>query len=398
MRIIHLAVPIVFLALVGCGQAQDAADEPATASGEDAAPETAPAEAASSPASGDFETDHHRFEEVAPGVYFVTYTVPNFFNSNSMVIVNDADVVVVDSHITPATGRELIADIGRITDKPISVVVNTHFHYDHAHGNQAFESAKIIGHEFTRMKMAGTPLAEPTFAGHVGRISAGIEGLQRQIAEAASGEEGASEDAAGGDVAGGEDDAAGGDAEQKQVLEAQLAALQAHMATVEETTPRAPDVTLNERITLYRGDREIQLIFCGRAHTGGDIVVYLPNERLVFTGDMMLNGPSWLGDGHVDEWPATLENLKALDFELILPGHGPAFSDRGRIDLVQDYYRALWADVAALHGDGKSAAEAAATVDLTQFKDSLGIARAGADPQAVARIYRLLDAGAAADA
>ena len=49
-----------------------------------------------------------------------------------MVIVNDADVVVVDSHITPATGRELIADIGRITDKPISVVVNTHFHYDHA--------------------------------------------------------------------------------------------------------------------------------------------------------------------------------------------------------------------------------------------------------------------------
>ena len=397
MRIIHLATLIVLLALVGCGQAQDASDEPATASGEDAAPEPAPAEAAS-PAGGDFETDHHRFEEVAPGVYFVTYTVPNFFNSNSMVIVNDADVVVVDSHITPATGRELIADIGRITDKPISVVVNTHFHYDHAHGNQAFESAKIIGHEFTRMKMAGTPLAEPTFAGHVGRISAGIEGLQRQIAEAASGEEGAGEDAAGGDVAGGEDDAAGGDAEQKQALEAQLAALQAHMATVEETTPRAPDVTLNERITLYRGDREIQLIFCGRAHTGGDIVVYLPNERLVFTGDMMLNGPSWLGDGHVDEWPATLENLKALDFDLILPGHGPAFSDRGRIDLVQDYYRALWADVAALHGDGKSAAEAAATVDLTQFKDSLGIARPGADPQAVARIYRLLDAGAAADA
>ena len=170
------------------------------------------------------------------------------------------------------------------------------------------------------------------------------------------------------------------------------------MATVEETTPRAPDVTLNERITLYRGDREIQLIFCGRAHTGGDIVVYLPNERLVFTGDMMLNGPSWLGDGHVDEWPATLENLKALDFDLILPGHGPAFSDRGRIDLVQDYYRALWADVAAQHGEGKSAAEAAATVDLTQFKDSLGVARAGADPQAVARIYQLLDAGPSSDA
>lgn len=377
MRIVNLALPTALLALLmGCGQTQDAADAPAAES-EDAAPEPAPAEAASSRA-GDFETDHHRFEEVAPGVYFVTYTVPNFFNSNSMVIVNESDVVVVDSHITPATGRQLIADIGGVTDKPISVVVNTHFHFDHAHGNQVFEGAKVIGHEFTRMKMAGEPLAEPTFAGYRGSIAGGIERLRQQVAE--------TEDAA-----------------QQQTLQTQLAAMQAHMATVDETAPKAPDITLNERITLYRGEREIQLLFFGRAHTGGDIVVYLPNERLVFTGDLMLNGPSFLGDGHVDEWPATLENLKALDFDLILPGHGPTFADRGRIDLVQDYYRALWADVAAMHGEGKSAAEAAATVDLTQFKDSLGIARVGADAQAVVRIYQLLneraaDAGAPADA
>ena len=373
MRLMHLATLAALLTLLmGCGQTQDATEAPAAAS-EDAAPEPMPAESAASPEGGDFETDHHRFKEVAPGVHFVTYTVPNFFNSNSLVIVNENDVVVVDSHITPATGRQLIADIGGVTDKPISVVVNTHFHFDHAHGNQVFEGAKIIGHEFTRMKMAGEPLAEPTFAGYRGSIAGGIEGLRQQVA--------AAEDAA-----------------QKQTLETQLAALEAHMATVEETAPKAPDITLNERITLYRGEREIQLLFFGRAHTGGDIVVYLPNERLVFTGDLMLNGPSFLGDGHVDEWPATLENLKILDFDLILPGHGPSFTDRGRIDLVQDYYRALWAAVAAQHGDGKSAAEAAATVDLTQFKDSLGIARVGADPQAVARIYQLLNARAPADA
>ena len=366
MRFIQLAAIVVLLALgVGCGPAPEEGEAPAS---EQAAPE-APAEEAAAEASKDFATDFHRFEEVAPGVYFVTYTLPAFFNSNSMVLVNDADVIVVDSHITPETGRQLIADIRRITDKPISVVVNTHFHYDHAHGNQVFEGARIIGHEFTRMKMAGAPLEEHTFTDYLGRINAGIEGVQARLAEV--------------------------EAEQRSEIETQLAAMQAHLATVEETAPVAPNVTLNERITLYRGEREIQVVFCGRAHTGGDVVVFLPNERLVFTGDMMLGGPSWLGDGFVEEWPDTLENLKALDFDLILPGHGPTFADRGRIDLVQDYYRALFASVVALHGEGKTAEEAAAAVDLTQFKDTLGITRVGTDPQAVRRMYQLLDEGSA---
>ena len=363
------ALAALCLLVVGCGQATGEREAPAA---EPATPEAAPEEAQAATSgesgeSGDFATDHHRFEEVADGVYFVTYTVPGFFNSNSMVVVNEADVIVVDSHITPGTGRQLIADIRRITEKPISVLVNTHFHYDHAHGNQVFEGARIIGHEFTRMKMAGAPLEEHTFAGHVGRLGAGIDGLRAQLAELA--EE---------------------DGERRGELETRLANLEAHLADVKETAPVAPNVTLNERITLYRGEREIQVVFCGRAHTGGDVVVYLPNERLVFTGDMMLGGPSWLGDGFVDEWPATLENLKSLDFDLILPGHGPKFTDRGRIDLVQDYYRALWADVVALRSEGKTAAEAATAVDLTQFQN-LGVMRVGADPQAVARIYQLLE-------
>ena len=359
------ALAALCLIVVGCGQTGEDDTPAAEPTAPEAAPEEAPA--AASGESGDFATDHHRFEEVADGVYFVTYTVSGFFNSNSMVIVNEADVIVVDSHITPETGRQLIVDIRRITDKPISVLVNTHFHYDHAHGNQVFEGAKIIGHEFTRMKMAGAPLEEHTFTSYLGRVNTGIEGLQAQLAELTE-EEG----------------------ERRGELETQLAAMQSHLVTVEETAPMAPNVTLNERITLYRGDREIQLVFCGRAHTGGDVVVYLPNERLVFTGDMMLGGPSWLGDGFVDEWPATLENLKSLDFDLILPGHGPKFTDRGRIDLVQDYYRALWTGVVALRGEGKTAAEAAAAVDLTQFQN-LGVMRVGADPQAVARIYQLLN-------
>ena len=358
MGIIRLGALGAFLALlVGCGPSEAPASKPA-------APDPAPATPAQAP-GGDFATDTHRFEQVADGVYFVRYTVP-MFNSNSMVVVNDEDVVVVDSHITPATGRELLASIRQLTDKPISVLVNTHFHYDHAHGNQAFVPVKIIGHDFTRRKMAGAPLDEATFQRDLAGQPMALERLQKRLAETE-------------------------DAEARQGIEQRIALAQAHMEATREVDPVPPNITLNERMTLIRGEREIQIVFCGRAHTGGDVVVYLPKERIVFTGDMMLGGPSWLGDGHVDEWPETLENLKALDFDLILPGHGPPFKDRGRIDLVQDYYRALWAEVVAMRADGKSAAETAAAVDLTRFKETLGIARAGTDPLAVGRIYQLLE-------
>ena len=178
---------------------------------------------------------------------------------------------------------------------------------------------------------------------------------------------------------------------RRKEIEARIALQAAHIEATKEVDPVPPDTAFSERIILQRGTREIQVVFCGRAHTGGDVVVYLPEEKIVFTGDMMLGGPSWLGDGHVDEWPATLENLKALDFELILPGHGAGFRDRQRIDHVQAYYRDLWQQVVQLRADGKTIGDAAAAVDLTSFQDTLGISRPGTDPQAVGRMYQLLE-------
>jgi glyoxylase-like metal-dependent hydrolase (beta-lactamase superfamily II) len=174
-------------------------------------------------------------------------------------------------------------------------------------------------------------------------------------------------------------------------LEQRIALQTAHMEATKEITPMPPDTTFNERMSLFRGDREIQVHFFGRAHTGGDVVVYLPADKIAYTGDMALEGPSWLGDGHVDEWPDTLEGLKGLDLEMIVPGHGNAFTDLKRIDYVQAYYRDLWAQVVSLRAEGKSAGEAAGAVDLTNHEETLGISRVGTDPTAVARIYQLLD-------
>ena len=311
-------------------------------------------------------TDTHRLQEVANGVYFAQYTVPRF-NSNSLVVVNEDDVLVVDSHITPATGRALIASIRKITDKPITTVVNTHFHYDHAHGNQAFGPVTIVGHEFTRQQMAGEPLKARTYQDWIGRTTRTVESLGNRLATMEEGE-------------------------QHAALQRYLAGAKTELAEAGEIAPVAPNITLQERLTLFRGSREIQVVFCGRAHTGGDVVVFLPKERLVFTGDMMVGGPSWLGDGHVDEWPATLEKLKTLDFDLILPGHGPPFRNRDLIDHVAAYYGDLWREVAAARAAGKSIGQAASSVDLTAHKETLGIQRPGVDPPAVGRIYELLEA------
>lgn len=309
-------------------------------------------------------TDTHRFIEVRNEIYVAQSTDP-VFNSNSLVIVNDDDVILVDSHVTPAKARDLIKSIKAITPKPITALVNSHHHWDHAHGNQVFTDIPIIGHEFTYMKLATAPLDEPTYVSGLNGNAATLKRVKSQIAET-------------------------DDPQERERLETYLELFTEHSNDFDEIRPVPPTITLNERMTLYRGDREIQLIFLGRAHTGGDLAVYFPQEKVVFTGDMAFAGPSFLGDGYVDEWPQTLENLKALDFDVFVPGHGPPVTDLSRIDLVQEYYRDLWQQAAAMHAEGVEAVEAAKTIDLTNHTD-IPIRNVGADPQAVQRIYYRLD-------
>ena len=113
------------------------------------------------------ETDSHRFQQVAEGVWFATGTGSVFTMSNAMVLVGENDTLVVDSHVTGAASRALLDSIPALTDKPIRYLVNSHYHFDHAHGNQSFPpGVEIIGHEYTRIKLNGengNVLEENTF-------------------------------------------------------------------------------------------------------------------------------------------------------------------------------------------------------------------------------------------
>jgi cyclase len=179
---------------------------------------------------------------------------------------------------------------------------------------------------------------------------------------------------------------------QRATLEKQLAATQADLEELKMLKPTPPTMTYSSKMTLHRGQREIQLLFLGRGHTQGDTVVFLPNERIVCTGDLMESRLAYMGDAMFDEWITTLDALKELDFDTVLPGHGVPFQEKSLITAYQSYLKDFTSKVAELRKQGLSAEEAAQKVDLTSHQtDFPQIQGPGAEVRGVRRMYEWMD-------
>ena len=143
-----------------------------------------------------------------------------------------------------------------------------------------------------------------------------------------------------------------------------------------------------------RGDREIRLSYAGHGHSDTDILVYLPKERVLMTGDFF-EGPATgaLNFGFHDEWVTNLEKLKAIDYDVIVPGHGDPFKGKERIDYFQAFLRDLWNQTKALHDQKVPVADAAKRVDVSAHKPHYNALPAGPGFQenTIARIYQVLD-------
>jgi cyclase len=308
-----------------------------------------------------------KFNKVREGIYHAVGTGSLAVVGNSSFIVNDNDVIVVDDHVSPAAAWVLLEEIKEVTNKPVTTVINTHFHFDHAHGNQIFApNVQIIGHEFTRRMLLSNSIGMPLYQNYVTGLPGQIDGLKKRIASEA-------------------------DAAAKAKLQTQLQVAENNLASQKELKPTPPNVTLATQMTLYRGSREIQIRFLGRGHTAGDVVVLLPNEKVVMTGDFLTSGLSNMSDSYPEEWVTSLDALKKLDFDTVLPGHGDAFTDKAKIDYFQAYLRDVWSEVSRLKKEGVSAEEAAKRADLTKHKDHFPIQGPGVPPIAATRIYDLID-------
>jgi cyclase len=310
----------------------------------------------------------HRFEKVADGVYYATASGTMTVGANSPIILTDTEAVVIDSEITPAAARALVADLKAITDKPVRYVIDSHYHYDHAFGNQIFgPEVQIIGHENTRKRLQTNVLEQYTYRVSVDPVPARVEALRKRIADEK-------------------------DPQQKALLERQVANSLAYLEQVKEIKVTPPVVTLDHKMSLYRPGREIQILYFGRGHTDTDIVVYLPKEKIVCTGDLMESVVSYMGDAYADEWSATLDRLMTLDFDTVLPGHGVVFKGKAHIQAFQRYVQDLLKQATALKQQGVAADAAATRIDMRAFApDFPQLRAAGVDPAAVRRIYQLAD-------
>ena len=211
---------------------------------------------------------------------------------NTGVIIGDESVVIVDAQATPRLAGKVVEKVRSVTDKPISHVVLTHYHAVRVLGASAYSAREIVMSDIARAMVAerGQEDWESEFA-RFPRLFQGHESIPGLT---------------------------------------------------------WPTLTFSDGLTLYLGKRRVDLRFLGRAHTAGDIVAFVPDANVMFTGDIVeYHSACYCGDAHFADWPATLAEIDAYDLDAIAPGRGDALVGSAKVqealantaDFVMSTYR-----------------------------------------------------------
>jgi len=259
---------------------------------------------------------------VADGVYIAVAAPTYKINSNTAIIENDDGVIIVDSHSKPSAARVIVQKIKAITGKPVRYVINTHFHWDHWQGNEvypaAYPSVEVITNDITREAMVRKSLK---------RIQDHIRSGPAELARLKA------------------DLAATTDAARRAELQSNLRQAEAYLAELQGLRPALPTMAFEKAMRLLKRDRDIHLLYLGRAHTEGDVFVYLPREKVVVTGDAVIGWTPFMGDAYPEDWVQTLKKLEQLDFTQMIMGHGETAGKdwlrvfRGYIEALVDAVR-----------------------------------------------------------
>ena len=229
--------------------------------------------------------------------------------------------------MTPSLAGSLMTVVRDVTQKPIRYVINTHFHGDHVYGNQYFLPTPIVGHENCKFDL------DTKWDSNFNRY------WSRE-------------------------------------------ALRPELSRIVKTTP---DVTFNDKMSIWLGSREIQLSFHGRAHSNSDILLYLPEEKVLFVGDLAVNKtlPAF-PDGHITDWVSVLEQVDKVDTDTIVPGHGPV-GTKAEFNEAKGLLNLLNTQIKSAFDNGATEDEASKNIDVGIYS---GFANQDRIPQIVEMAYK----------
>lgn len=302
--------------------------------------------------------DNFSVERVAEGVYAVVRRDPPalMFEANAAFVVRDDHVVVVDGGSNPESARAVLAALRRTTRKPVRWLVNTHWHGDHTMGNQvwadAFPGLEIVAHSTTREDFLGEgATARRQFAEGAGGYA---KVLSQKVAKRESLMGGAMSD------------------EERESHLTSVALVDRALAQVPASRATPPTLTFDDRLVMARGGRPVEVRWLGRAHTRGDVVVWLPEEKLVIAGDLVAGPVPLVGSTSFPlDYPETLDRLLALGATAIVPGHGAVLRDDAYPRLMARMLRSLGDQTRAAVARGETLEEARKHVDLSEFRAAI---------------------------
>lgn len=253
--------------------------------------------------TGDMTEKTISFTEIGRDLYaFTTEGDPN-----SGVIIGDDSVMVIDTQATPVMAQQVIERVRGVTDKPIKYVTLSHYHAVRVLGASAYGASEIIASEKCRAMIQER--GQEDWDSEYGRFP--------RLFQAA------------------------------------------------DSIPGLtwPTLTFREKMTLYMGKRRVELMFLGRAHTAGDIVAWVPDEGVMFSGDIVeYHSACYCGDGHFGDWSGTLDGIRRFKPEALMPGRGDALVGRAKVEdaleLTEDFVMSTYRPVARVAARGGSLKEA----------------------------------------
>lgn len=250
----------------------------------------------SSSAQSSLSSRHFKLEKLTEGVYAAVASIDGHAICNAGIIDLGDAAMIVDPFMTPEAAEDLRMAARELTGQTVYYVVNTHFHNDHTGGNQVFKEAVIISTERARKAMQeGLPEELEYNKEHAAARVAKFNGYDTSQMNAE-------------------------ELEEHNMMKSYYEALASSVPTLKLTYP---GLSFTDSLWIHGSNRSVLLKSCGNAHSPGDLMVELPNDGILFTGDVLFVGyHPWLGDGDIEQWDQLLEWIQKQNYAVLVPGHG----------------------------------------------------------------------------